>query len=149
MNRLSKTAILTAAVTATTLAALPSAHAGDHNWRHHNRHYQSRDSGNDLAVAGILGLPAGALVVGLASQQPAYEPEPVYRDPAYAPRPRPHRDYPIAYEQPQVVYADRYASFEPWTPEWYEYCADRYHSFNERTGTFTGYDGLKHFRVAD
>jgi hypothetical protein len=149
MNRFLKNTILTAAVAATTLATLPAAHAGDNKWRHHNRHHYSRNGSNDLALAGILGLAAGALVVGLASQQPAYDQEPVYRDPAYAPRPRPQRDYPIAHEQPQVVYADRYASLEPWTPDWYDYCADRYRSFNERTGTYTGYDGLKHFCVAN
>ncbi|MGE0211094.1 MAG: BA14K family protein [Parvibaculaceae bacterium] len=30
---------------------------------------------------------------------------------------------------------------EPWTAAWYSYCADRYRSFNARTGTFTSYTG--------
>jgi hypothetical protein len=139
MNRFFKTAILSAAVAATTLASLPAANAGDHNWRrHHGHHYRSGN--NDLAVAGILGLAAGALVVGLASQPPAY------REPAYAPRPQPDRDYPIAYDG----YADEYAAaIEPWTADWYQYCSDRYRSFKPRTGTFTGYDGQQHFCVAN
>lgn len=34
---------------------------------------------------------------------------------------------------------------EPWTPEWYDYCASRYRSFNARTGYFTTYSGRKKF----
>ena len=87
MNRFFKTAILSAAVAATTLATLPAANAGDRYWRNNGRHYHNNHSdGGDLAVAGILGLAAGALVVGLASQPaPAYEysyrrPTRVYRE---------------------------------------------------------------------
>ena len=94
MNRFFKTAILSAAVAATTLATLPAANAGDRHWRRHHSHYY-HSGGNDLAVAGILGLAAGALVVGLASQ-PAYR-EPVYVEPLSSPPPRPYRDYPVGY----------------------------------------------------
>lgn len=141
MNRFMKSAILSVAVAATTLTALPAANAGD--W-HNRRHYHSRNS--DLAVAGIVGLAAGALAVGLASREPVYS-ERVY----VAPRPRPYRDYPVVVErEPEVVYVDDYAAaMEPWSPEWYQYCSDRYRSFNPRNGTFTGYDGLKHFCVAN
>lgn len=132
MNRFFKTAILSVAVAATTLAALPAANAGDRYWRHHGRHhYHDRSNGADLAAAGILGLAAGALVVGLASQ-----PEPVYRRPV-----RVYRD---------TAYVDDYAGgLEPWSAEWYDYCSDRYRSFNPRSGTFVGYDGAEHFCVAN
>ena len=84
MNRFFKTAILSAAVAATTLATLPAANAGDRYWRNNGRHYHNHHSdGGDLAVAGILGLAAGALVVGLASQ-----PAPVYDNPYRQPDPR-------------------------------------------------------------
>lgn len=130
MNRFLKAAILSVAVAATTLAALPAANAGDRYWRHRDRHHHHSDSG-DLAAAGILGLAAGALVVGLASQ-----PEPVYRRPV-----RVYRD---------TAYVDGYAGgLEPWSPEWYDYCSDRYRSFNPRSGTFVGYDGAEHFCVAN
>ncbi|RVC11981.1 BA14K family protein, partial [Mesorhizobium sp. M7A.F.Ca.CA.002.15.2.1] len=59
-------------------------------------------------------------------------------------RPAPVRRY---YAEPRVVYANRYA--EPWTRDWYEYCSDRYRSFNSRTGTFTGNDGEQHFCTAN
>jgi hypothetical protein len=134
MNRFFKTAILSVAVAATTLAALPAANAGDRYWRNNGRHYHHRhsDSG-DLAAAGILGLAAGALVVGLASQS-----EPVYRRPV-----RVYRD---------TAYVDDYAyagGLEPWSSEWYDYCSDRYRSFSPRSGTFIGYDGEEHFCVAN
>jgi hypothetical protein len=32
-----------------------------------------------------------------------------------------------------------------WSPEWYDYCGQRYRSFNARTGYFMGYDGQPHF----
>ncbi|MEP9389497.1 BA14K family protein [Mesorhizobium sp. KR9-304] len=138
MNRFFRTATLSVAVAATSLATLPAANAGDREWRHHGRHYH-RSGGNDLAVAGILGLAAGALVVGLASQ-----PEPVYANPYRQPRPRPVRDYP------ETVYLDDYAGgLEPWSAGWYDYCSSRYHSFDPRSGTFVGYDGQEHFCVAN
>lgn len=139
MNRILKTAVLSVAVAATTLATLPAANAGERNWRRHHGHHDSR--GNDLAVAGILGLAAGALIVGLTNQ-----PEPAYREPAYAPRPQPDRGYPVAYDEPRYHYQ---ATIEPWTADWYDYCSDRYRSFKPRSGTYTGYDGQQHFCVAN
>ena len=60
------------------------------------------------------------------------------------PRPRPVREYP------ETVYLDDYAgAYEPWSAGWYEYCSDRYRSFNPRSGTFVGYDGAEHFCVAN
>ena len=138
MNRIFKTAILSAAIAATTLATLPAANAGD--WRYHSHH------GNGNAVAaGVLGLAAGALIGGaLANSQPSYG----YYGPGYDDyygyaRPAPVRRY----AQPQVAYADPYA--RPWTRAWYEYCSDRYRSFNARSGTFTGNDGEQHFCIAN
>lgn len=136
MNRLFKTAVLSLAVAATTLATLPAANAGDRHWRHyHGRH---NSNGADIAAAGILGLAAGALVVGLANQN---SPAPVYYNDYRKPRPRPIREYP------ETVYYG--GSFEPWSRGWYEYCSDRYRSFDPQSGTFVGYDGREHFCVAN
>lgn len=144
MNRILKTAILSAAVAATTFATLPAANAGD--WRRH-RHYNNGHSDGDLVAAGILGLAVGALAVGAAnSSPPAYR---VYDDYDY-PRDRRYysarRYYPVRREY--VVDQGYSSALEPWTPEWYRYCEDRYRSFNPRSGTFTGYDGRSHFCVA-
>ena len=137
MNRIFKTAILSAAIAATTLATLPAANADE--WRHHRRHHHG-----DALAAGVLGLAAGALIVGALNN-----PQPSYYDPGYDDydgyaRPAPVRRY---YAQPKVVYAHRYA--EPWTRAWYEYCSDRYRTFNARSGTFTGNDGEQHFCTAN
>ena len=131
MNRIFKTAVLSAAVAGTMLAALPAANADD--WGHHRRHHNG-----DAVAAGVLGLAAGALIGGaLANDAPPPYADRYYDDGYYdrdvVVRPAPVRRY---YAEPQVVYADRYA--EPWTRGWYEYCSDRYRSFNSRTGTFTG-----------
>ncbi|WP_370461231.1 BA14K family protein [Devosia yakushimensis] len=37
------------------------------------------------------------------------------------------------------------SAFEPWSAEWHRYCADRYRTFDPRTGTFLGSDGNRHF----
>ncbi|WP_027058549.1 BA14K family protein [Mesorhizobium loti] len=141
MNRIFKTAVLSAAVAGTMLAALPAANADD--WGHHRRHHNG-----DAIAAGVLGLAAGALIGGaLANDQPPPYADRYYND-GYdrdvVVRPAPVRRY---YAEPQVVYADRYA--EPWTRDWYNYCSDRYRTFNSRTGTFTGNDGEQHFCTAN
>jgi hypothetical protein len=78
--------------------------------------------------AGLLGFGVGAIVgSALAPREvyvvPDYDYEPAYGPAAYGP----------GYGPP------------PWTPEWYTYCAQRYRSFNARTGYFRGYDGLPYF----
>jgi BA14K-like protein len=143
MNRLLKITILSIAVAATTLTALIPADAHD-RWRH-GRH----SDGGDLVAAGVLGLAVGAIAAGVLADDPPYRPvydEPIYRDPL--PRPRPHRPYYVEPE-PSVVYYQDQAALEPWSPEWFRYCGDRYRSFDPDTGTFTGYDGEAHFCVAN
>ena len=135
MNGIFKTLMVSAAVASTMATALPNAEAGD--WQRHHRYDRSSD---DAVAVGIIGLAAGALIGGaLASQPRYYEPEPTYI--IREPRPARVRRY----------YRDDYypATFEPWSSEWYSYCSDRYRSFNPRTGTFLGYDGLQHFCRAD
>jgi len=100
-------------------------------WHHHHH-----GNGAGLAAAGIFGLAAGALV-GSALSQPRY-----YYDDYYQPAP--------VYVQPPppaVVYqpAQAYYRPDPWSPEWYSYCSERYRSFNPQTGYFLGYDGNYHF----
>lgn len=42
--------------------------------------------------------------------------------------------------QPQVYYAPGPAA----DPNWISYCSAKYRSFDPRTGTYLGYDGLRH-----
>ena len=79
--------------------------------------------------AGLLGLGIG-VAVGSALAGPVYAPPP----PVYVAPPPP----PVVYEP--VAYGP-----QPWTPEWYSYCAARYQGFDPSSGTFVGYDGYEHF----
>lgn len=91
---------------------------------------------NDALAAGVIGLAAGA-IIGSALSQPA-QPKIIYQAP-----PPP----PPAYYRPQPVYQPQpvYRGLDPWTPGWYNYCSNRYRSFNPQTGTFRNYDGRDYF----
>ena len=131
MKRFLKITVLSAAVAVTVLTALAPAEAHD-RWRH-------RHDGGAIVAAGVVGLALGAIAAGALS-----EPEPVYR-PVYDER------RPVARPRPVRPYAEtiRYQSLEPWSPDWFRYCEDRYRTFDPRTGTFVGYDGQEHFCVAN
>jgi len=49
-------------------------------------------------------------------------------------------DYVYVEPAPVIVYDDRPY---PWTPEWYDYCASRYRSFDPASGTFQPYHGRR------
>ncbi|MCP2137361.1 BA14K family protein [Agrobacterium tumefaciens] len=162
MSSFAAKTVLTIAVAAATIAPLSSASAGD--WDRHDR----RDA---AILGGVLGLAAG-VAVGSAMSRPApvddervyidpprrYEPSYVYEEPDYRyyrPQPQPvYRPAPVYRPQPiynsRPVYGQRatYRTIEPWTNAWYDYCSQRYRSFNSRTGTYTDYDGQRHFCVA-
>lgn len=168
MNRIFKAAIVSTAVATTALMPVAGAFAGeryhrdrDHYGSYHDRQYKKhrrhgrspvivhRDNSGEVLAAGIIGLALGAIIAGANSAPP---PEP-YR-PA---RPRPHRDYfPAAsdsygaYDEPEVIYAQPITvTPEPWTPEWYRYCTERFRSFDPQSGTYMGFDGQRHFCVAN
>lgn len=147
MNCIVRNTVLFAAVAATTLAVMPMAEAGE-RWRHHGRRavvvHQQDDAGT-LIAAGILGLAVGAIAAGVVadSQPPA---EPIYTNPYRRPRPD------IEYFPPAPAYVEyeRHAyAYEPWSREWFRYCAERYRSFDPSDGTFTTYRGEKRFCVAE
>ena len=48
---------------------------------------------------------------------------------------------------PRVVTYEETVSLEPWSQGWYQYCNQKFRSFNPKTGTYRGYDGLDHFCV--
>jgi hypothetical protein len=84
----------------------------------------------DAVVGGLAGFAVGTLFGNAIAQPRYYRPAPVY----VAPPP------PVVVYEPTPVY---YAP-APWTPEWYSYCARRYQSFDPHSGTFVGFDGLRH-----
>ena len=139
MNKFTKTAIAAVVGFASVASTFATAEAGD--WRrNHRRPVIVHHHNNDALAAGILGLAAGAIIVGALSQ-----PEPVYRS-----RPVTVYDYPPAprqYYEPEVIAYDE--GLEPCSREWFRYCTNRYRSFNPETGTYRGYDGLNHFCAAN
>lgn len=126
------------------------------------------DAGKIVAGA-IIGLTAGAIIGGIAHdshhrgyyepryrsrqyrrpvrayEEPAYYNEPEYSDEEYGARAHaydndgydapPPRRYSgntrgVAYDAPR-----------PWSKAWYRYCADKFRSFDARTGTYQPYEG--------
>jgi hypothetical protein len=121
-NRTLKAIAAAALIGAAALTLSAPAEAG-HGYGH------GRGYGNGYGNAwgaGLIGFGVGA-IVGSA----LVAPREVYVVP---PPPGPEAYYgPVSYGPPA------------WTPDWYTYCAQRYRSFNARTGYFMGYDGLPYF----
>jgi hypothetical protein len=107
-------------------------------WDHPRSHRRDRDKTAEAAIiAGIVGLGVGALIAGSERQ-----PERVVTRPRV--RPLPSDAFPDApVGRPRVVTYEN--AYEPWTESWADWCSNRYRSFNIRTGTYTGYDGVKRF----
>ena len=164
MNMLTKTALIAGLSLATVAGNLSAAsaddwgrrHGGwnnggwnhDNGWRNRDRDWDRRDrrrNRNDAIAAGVLGLAAGAIIAGAMSQPQA---QPVYREPIYNAPPPPQVFYPA--QQTRGNYGRNYSgSYQPWTREWYNWCSQKYRSFNAQSGTFRGYDGQDHFCVAN
>ena len=147
MNKFTKAAIAALVGVASLAPTISSAEAGD--WRNDHRRPIYRHNNNDALAAGILGLAAGAIIVGALSDN---SPRVIYEEPRryYRQRPVTVYDYPVA---PRRVYRDQIISYsgglEPWSREWFRYCSNRYRSFNAETGTYRGYDGQNHFCAAN
>ncbi|MBO6508097.1 BA14K family protein [Roseibium sp.] len=148
MNTLSKRLIATALSGALLLPTLAAAEAGPRNgWRDHGGHHHphrkhkkhKRHKNNDnvgaAVAAGIIGLAAGAILLGATSQ-------PSYAGPPAAPYYPPAPDYPPA-PYPGRVHGN--VGYQPWSPAWYQYCSSKYRSFNPSTGTYMTYRGVERF----
>lgn len=149
MKRTLIRALAGAMATVTVVSAIPAS-AGERYHRHNHRPAAERGiDGGNLLVAGILGLAAGAIAANLVAQSSRSDaPEPVYRNPPHFPRPSPDRDFMVTpvYRAPHPAVP---RSYEPWSNEWYRYCAGRYRSFDPDTGTFEGRDGVRRFCVTN
>jgi hypothetical protein len=166
MSSFATKAILAIALSASTLTGVQSAYAGDRYGWYNDRDYrhERRERRNDALALGVVGLATG-LVVGSVLSQPRQPTERVYVDPpvrqqypAYA-EPgygynQPAYDDNYYYRsrpQPRPVYETArpaYRTLEPWTQNWYNYCSDRYRSFDAQSGTYTDNSGQQHFCTA-
>ncbi|WP_455473814.1 BA14K family protein [Bartonella sp. B30(2025)] len=121
----------------------------EHHKHVHNHHYVDRGDSGETIAAGLLGLAAGALLGNVLKKPEA--PQVVYQI-----VPQPERK--IVYQavpQTQVIYQAQpsagYQTVQQPSPShwsWLQYCKSKYRSFNEKTGTFKGYDGKEHFCYA-
>jgi len=154
MNAMSKRLLAAVLSGAMLLPMVASAEAGPrHGWRDHDRHDHHRphhrkhknNNAGAAVAAGIIGLVAGAILLG-ATSRPSYAgppPGPAYYPPApYPPVPYEPEPYQPA---PYPGYVSGHPGFQPWSPAWYDYCASKYRSFNARTGTYTTYRGEQKF----
>ncbi|WP_305986141.1 BA14K family protein [Roseibium sp. MMSF_3544] len=140
MKNLSKRLLAAALSGALIVPTIATAEAGPkRGWKgkqhHHHHHYhnQKRHKKNDnlgaAVAAGVIGLAAGAILLG-ATSQPTYAapPPPNY----YPPAPYPGRVHGAV-------------GYQPWSPAWYQYCSNKFRSFNPSTGTYTTYRGEQRF----
>jgi hypothetical protein len=142
MTILGKSLVMSAVAAALTVTSMSAASA-DEYWRHRNR---------DGWALGAAGLATGLIVGSAIASQPRYA-EPAYVDPGYDAPPPPYYYRP----PPRRVYVERDVSYDappayglrPWSSAWMRYCYDRYRSFDGRSGTYVGYDGMRHFCTAD
>jgi hypothetical protein len=152
MKNMSKRLIAAALTGVILLPTVVTAEAGQrHGWRenrggHHHydgnrKHRKNNDNLGAAVAAGVIGLAAGAILLG-ATSQPSYAgPPPVNYYP-------PVNNYPPANYYPATPYPGRVSQsigYQPWSPAWYQYCSARYRSFNPSTGTYTTYQGEQRF----
>jgi hypothetical protein len=84
------------------------------------------------------GIVAGAIIGGAIASSPyyGYGPYPYY----YAPPPVVYGPPPAAYGPPPAAYGGG----APVAGDAAAYCAQRYRSYDPASGTFLGYDGVRH-----
>ena len=117
-------------------------HYPKHFKKHRGGYYPPRverrhhDDGS-AAAAIILGITGAAIIAGALSNS---NPTTVYET-----YPAPNAYPPAPSGGPKVITYG--SSLEPWTRGWYEWCDNRYRSFNPETGTYRGYDNRDHFCV--
>ncbi|WP_136660268.1 BA14K family protein [Nitratireductor sp. XY-223] len=165
MGKQVKVLVAALAVAAVAAAPLSQAHAHDrgrphhhggwngHKHKHHKRHRGPvviQKNNDDALLLGVLGLAAGAIIAGaILSEPPNPAPRPnYYPQPDYYPQAPNDYSHSPNYYPPAPSSVNTSGTIEPWTDEWYRYCAQRYRSFDPATGTFRGYDGYDHFCVA-
>ena len=123
MNRIFKTAILSAAVAATTLATLPAANAGE-RWRRH-RHYQhSATAISRRRRARPCRRRADRRRCATRSRSITS------RSMSARVRGRTATIRSLSPKQPRCRLCRRLRRHGAVDPDWYDYCSDRYRSFN-------------------
>lgn len=112
----------------------------------------TKDDTGKWVVAGIIGLAAGAIILSEVNKSKHRN---TNKDTLIGRvQPQPIHDghgadfWPNTQSQPYTQTQNR-PRIQPWTNAWYRWCAERYRSFNPRTGTYRGLDGFDHFCVVE
>jgi Ni/Co efflux regulator RcnB len=149
MKKIINSFVIAASIAAISVTSVSTAQAHDiYVQHHHHKHVQRNNNSDDAIVWGILGLAAGAIIAGSVNNQQSHRrvvtPQRHYPGANHYP-PAPRHSYR---QKRRYQHSRHTGGYEPWTKGWYNYCDNRYRSFNPRTGTFRGYDGRDHFCVA-
>ncbi|MBO6758612.1 MAG: BA14K family protein [Roseibium sp.] len=147
MTRMIKRVLAVALTGALLVPTIQAAEAGPrdgwrHGWHghphhHHHRHkphrkhhrkHKNNDHLGPALAAGIIGLAAGAIILGSTSR-PRYAAPPAHH---HRPAPYPGRIHGAV-------------TYQPWSPGWYRYCAQKFRSFDPASGTYMTYRGVRKF----
>lgn len=105
-----------------TILALATSGEADPRWGGHwHGHWGGGDAGSSF-WGGALGGFLGSMI----------QPPPVVVQP------------PVVVAPP-VVIQPSVPELQPWTAPWYQTCANKYRTFDARSGNYTGFDGQPHF----
>lgn len=146
MKKIIKSIVIAASIAAVSIGSVSSAQAHKIHVKHKHQ-VQKQHNGNNAVVWGVIGLAAGAIIAGSvnnnSSQRRVVKPQRQYPGVNHYPQ-APRKAHRQIRRHQSSQQAQRYA---PWSKSWYNYCDNKYRSFNPRTGTFRGYDGRDHFCV--
>lgn len=147
MKKIINSLVIVASIAAISVTSVSTAQAHKIKVKHHHqKHVQKQNNGNNAVVWGIIGLAAGAIIAGSANnrsqQHRVITPQKRHPGANHFPQaPRQTHRQKRKYQQAQQQ------GYAPWSRNWYNYCDNKYRSFNPSTGTFRGYDGRDHFCV--
>ena len=153
--RFFKPVALTAALAMT--AALATAGTAEAGSKHRDRAIAAGAIGvvAGMIIGGALSQPGYAAPVYVDPDPVYVAPEPYY-EPAYRPAPRPYYRERVTVEERTYYRSPRHNRYhsqiyynqapsydagydyrpQPWSDEWYAYCASKYRSFDPDSGTF-------------
>lgn len=142
-------AALTGALLVPTLQAAEAGSRHRDGWHGPRPHHVQRDhrrhrGNNNVGVAvaaGVIGLAAGAILLGSTNRREYIAPPVNHYRPVNPYPPVTHNYRPA----PAPGYVYQNVGYQPWSPAWYQYCSAKFRSFNPNTGTYTTYRGEQKF----
>jgi hypothetical protein len=97
-----------------------------------------------VGMAAVCGFIPSAASADPMAESAADAAESAFGGPGYYYGPPPGYDGYGYERRPGYAYEERSVTPAPDDSQWMAYCASRYRSFDPSTGTYMGYDGLRH-----